>query len=180
MTHNWMFGLLIVLLLYWRWRNLYYTRLSLRYRYRLFALRDKLRVMLAKEEDHMDDLTFQLLDASLSSTIQHLDRFNFWTYAIVRSFKPLTQDRNAVIALHRHITSHEDSRMIIAEHQRIIRDYFYQKHYFITALALALRKSGLMMDGLKKWLRKQQDQIVALFMPEQERELAAKVIAQHC
>jgi len=76
-----LFIILIIVLVGWWARNLYFRKLTALYRYKLYSLRDRLRFEYIKEETEKKSEAFDFLDYSISKSIQYLDCLNIYTIA---------------------------------------------------------------------------------------------------
>lgn len=78
---NTLFIILIIVLVGWWTRNLYFRKLTARYRYKLYSLRDGLRFEYIQARTSKKSETFEFLDYSISKSIQYLDCLNIYTIA---------------------------------------------------------------------------------------------------
>lgn len=80
---NTLFFITIILVLAWWTRNLHFRRLTTQYRFKLYALRDKLRMELINGKIDNNSETFNFLEYSVSKSIQYLDYLNIYTLLIL-------------------------------------------------------------------------------------------------
>lgn len=78
---NILFIVLIIVLIGWWTRNLYFRKLTALYKYKLYSLRDRLRLEFIREEIEKESETFDFLDYSISKSIQYIDCLNIYTIA---------------------------------------------------------------------------------------------------
>jgi hypothetical protein len=76
-----LFIISVFALIAWWARNLYFRNIVLKYRYKLYAFRDTLRLAVIEKEIESSSFTFELLDESISKSIQYLDCLNIYTLA---------------------------------------------------------------------------------------------------
>lgn len=81
MKMNILFILLILFIVGWWTRNLYFRNVVYRYKLRLFTLRDRFRLVAINNEIDKDSTSFDFLDNSISKSIQYLDCLNIYTLA---------------------------------------------------------------------------------------------------
>jgi hypothetical protein len=76
---NTLFLIVIILAIGWWIRNLHFHRVIKRYKFKLYALRDKLRMQLINGKVNENSPAFDFMEYSVSKSIQYLDCLNIYT-----------------------------------------------------------------------------------------------------
>jgi hypothetical protein len=123
---------LIAGIAYWRIRNLYYKSLALKYKHKLYALRDKTRRYAIEKKISPNSKFFDYLDTSICVTIKELDYLNLLTVLLLsrrhRNDKKVKEFGRAL----EHITEQNKyAKELFAEYGVILVDYVGKKHYII-------------------------------------------------
>lgn len=120
------FALLFICCVIRRYRNDY---LNLKYRFKFYALRDKLREQVIKEKINKNTWTFEYIDCTLSKIVNDLS--NMSIYKIVLLNKIHKRD-NRFISFKRHLTvalaKDNEIRLIYEEFGKLILMYFFDRH----------------------------------------------------
>ncbi|MBL8009146.1 MAG: hypothetical protein JNJ64_00960 [Flavobacteriales bacterium] len=170
---------ILPLLVYWKWRNLYYTRLAISARYDLFRLRDQLRLSAIEGKIDPNHEMFDFLEFMINNTIQTIERFNVFTY----TFEILLRRRNSELT-----PEQEDSRnrlfTAIAENPvasnissqcaLVIRSYFTRKHYYLAFFGVI----GWVIKSLRVWCQSQLDAIVDVFVKPRGMKISQVELAR--
>ena len=163
---NIIFSALILLILYWKARNLYYDRLELSYKHKLYALRDKLRMYAIQGEIDKNSWIFEYLDTSICRTISALDKLDI--YLIMASFlerkKEEEKKKEAFTKLTlESATNNKFIKEIVVNYGKITLGYLISKHFLLFKLPVLLSS----FQKLKKQKAKVAKNVNALlFEPE--------------
>lgn len=137
-TLNALLVVLVILLVYWRIRNLYYNSLALEYQFKLFKLRDKLRHYSIDKKINSKEVFFDYLDTSICVTVKELPNLNIfgiiylnWKHKgehLPEQFKKMTNDG----------MQNEFSKEIFNEYGKIIFEYIKKRHYLIHLFSICI------------------------------------------
>lgn len=134
-TINVLIVVLVFLLGYWIIRNLYYGALTVEYKHKLYALRDKLRRYAIDKKIKGHDEFFDYMDSSICVTIRELDTINIvtalWLYNKYKHLSIIKQYQNII---DNNIQSNEFSKELYNEYGTIIVDYLRRKHYILSSI----------------------------------------------
>jgi len=159
----WTFGCaMIALILYWRWRNLYYTRLTQESRYEIYRLRDELRRSAIEGKVDSQSEMFDFIEYVLCKTAFQIDRFNIYTHtinAVLGAHKTPPEIASRGKQMFEAIQQNSDARRAMEGCQNVILSHLKQKHYFLGLLFLL----GGFIKEVRSWMSKQQDSIVHAF-----------------
>ena len=127
-------GVILFLLLYWRIRILYQNYLTQRYRYKLFAFRDRLRRRIINNEIERS-MCFHFIDASISKCIEKMDSMNIFAAILTKR----RNDNNKIIIEFkaRFIDDLETKPVLkesFEEFQNIVFIYNIKKHFTLSFL----------------------------------------------
>lgn len=154
-------SLLIVVLCYWRWRNLYYTRVAIDHRFRMFKLRDQLRFDAIEGRIDKCGTAFRFLDESMSSSIGKVEKYNIYTWAFTHFMEQA--DKAELPERLRQVNEAMEENSIAQErfHEMmdLIAEQFIRKHYF---LRVVLRTAFVVKD-FKDWMNRKMQEITASF-----------------
>lgn len=120
---------------YWRLRNLFYNWLTLKYKYRLYALRDKTRRYAIEKKINQHDRFFDYLDTTICVSINSLSFLNIVTVVILFNRH---KDQSDIIEISEMIGSATEknkyAKELYDEYNSILNGFILSKHYMIKYL----------------------------------------------
>jgi hypothetical protein len=147
MTMTILFPVLVVLVIYWHFRNIYYSRLSLKYKYRFFALRDELRRAAIAGDLDPESKAFRFLDESLCQSVANVDRFNVFTMILAQILNARREGyAERIRTIHETIDREPAAKRILNMYAQDLGCYFTSKHYFLVGLG----KLGIRVRSLQR------------------------------
>jgi len=134
-----------------RQRNSY---LSLKYRYKIYALRDKLRGVLIDDKINKNDWVFDYFDSSFSKLVNQLDMLTIYKaillYLLNRNNKVVkTFSENLSSNLKRSNTLTE----IYVEYGNILLDFFVEKHSTSAKILVSTVSTFGFLNRVKKGIK---------------------------
>lgn len=151
-----LFGIIVAMLLYWRLRNLFYSRLSLKYRFKFFAHRDLLRRAAIDKHINPNSRSFKYLDETFSNAACHVDRLNIFTISLwmaISNNKKNIELRGRI--LYSEISKEPEGKELFDAFLKDLTNYFVSKHYFLRAAA----ELGWSVSKMKKRMVERYDRI---------------------
>jgi len=125
----------LIIILYWRARNLYYRRLTLEYRFKLYKLRDKLRWLAINEKIDKNNWVFDYMDTSISKTISIMDNMNL-VFLLVIAIK--NRNRKELVEFNKSVNVVVDKNKYLSEiffeYGNLNIEFLMKKHYWITLI----------------------------------------------
>jgi hypothetical protein len=150
----------LVLLVYWKVKNQYILRVTIKYQYKLYDLRDKLRDLAVANKIDKSSWRFKYLDGSISKTISELVSINLITTAILNTKYRKDKDflfHEAIIM--KGMGEDGYSHFIYEEYGNLIIDYVYEKHFIVRRvlkwLFFCLFISDILAKGCTEWFKKE-------------------------
>ena len=132
----------LIIVLYWRARNLYYKRLTLEYRFKLYRLRDQLRYFAIDGKIDKSNWVFNYMDTSISKTISIMDNMNLVFLIVIiiknRNRKDLIEFNKSIetqVKLNKHLYD------VYLEYGRLNIEFLMKKHYWIAFIAKSIGRS---------------------------------------
>lgn len=133
MTSNILFILFLIGILYWHVKLLFLKNQTLRYKYKLYKLRDELRMLAIEKKVSVDSIGFVYLDSSISGILEHLDSFNVFAIFITLNKKRVPSVKNFITAIELEIEKTEHLSDIRMRYYTIIVSYILRKHFLTCA-----------------------------------------------
>lgn len=144
---------LILLLFHIIWYS-YKKNLVLKYRYKFFGLRDKLRNEIIEGNIKKNDWTFDYLDSTLSKIVCKLDSITLWNAIILylkyrndNGFQSLSNN------LHKRIVKNKSIEEIYVEFGVLLIKYVYDRHIILTLTLKFLSNIFTTLASTKKKLK---------------------------
>lgn len=155
---------IIVLLCYWRLRNLYYTRLAIRHRMAMFRLRDELRRKAIEGTIDRNGRAFAFLDIGLCFSIGKAERYNLFTFAVLSKLGGVDKN-NKAYDLDAWFENEPAAHDILIRFRQQMREYFLAKHYFLRAIA----RATLGWKSLRTDMNRKADALASVFVANSNR-----------
>lgn len=160
----------LLIILYVRTRNLYITRITCEYRYKLFQLRDKLRQHAIDGKVNPHKSSFNYLDTTISKTVSELEYTNLYTIILLNIYhkNDLKSSQSARTQLQKEINNNSGLKEIEEIYISLIKDYLIKRHFVIRISLLMGIFSLLLTLGfirkIKKFFKRTIDGV--LYYPE--------------
>ena len=147
--------IILVLLLCCYFRMLWQRYVSLRYQHKLYALRDRLRMLAIEGKVGLGDWVFQFLDSSISRAVHRVPKTTLWS----EFPKALFSSRRAKAkTMHAHLDqslhSNPHLQEIFEEFGRLLVISTFEKHrYSVLALIIPIGSTLLTSRSVKNKVR---------------------------
>lgn len=137
----------------------YYKKyLTLKYRYRFYALRDKVRFAGISEEFDVNSWEFSFLDNSIGSIIEKAEILNLWS-SILLNYR--NRNNPESIAFKRKVelsrAKHPLFRELHDEYRMLLTDYIIKKHTITLSAgvvaSIPVVGSVIVSGHIKKWAK---------------------------
>lgn len=153
-----LFFLLLCLFVYWKLRNLYYKRITHKYKYKLYELRDKLRFIELDKKIKLSSceyLAFSYLDTSISKSIETLFSHSFllaiFYHHKYKNSEALFEAKQFIKGI---LSDKQDFALIFQEYQMILYQYSKKRHHLVV---------GILMYSIYKFFKFTGDLFIANF-----------------
>ncbi len=166
-TVNTLLIILVILLVYWRMRNLYYNSLALEYQYKLYRLRDKVRLYAIDKKIKHHDIFFDYMDKSICVTVKELPNFNLLGIFFLYSKHKNEEKAGSFKKMIDGSIKNEFAKEVFEEYGKIISMYMSKRHYIIKFTLISLLRIFQGYRGMKKSVSITTDAIQSIrFYPE--------------
>lgn len=141
-----------LMVLYWIIKNQYQERLTLKYKYKFFALRDKLRQSVIDGRIDKNDWVFDYIDTSISRTVSELDNLNLYSSVMLMKYHKNDAFIKAFrIQLQESLKRNHVLTALFEEYGSISSAYIIEKHILLKLLLIFGIKS---VTSTFRWLQK--------------------------
>lgn len=138
--------LLVSCICYWRLRNMYYNNIELQFRYKMYKLRDLLRLMVIEKKIDEDESLFDYLDTSLSIAIEKVTSLHLLVvFFLAKKHYKQPDFISFSTSLQTKLKENKYAKEIYDEYGAIMIWYFLRKHFIIKFCVIGL---GVLLMGV--------------------------------
>lgn len=122
----------LVIVVYWRARNMYYKRLTREYQFKLYKLRDELRTLAIDGKIDSKYWMFNYIDTSISKTISVMDNMNlFFLFLVAKKNNKNNKIESFKSAVTVELQKNSCLNDIYIQYGNLNVDFLIKKHYWL-------------------------------------------------
>ncbi len=171
-----LFVLIMLSIMYYVYESIILPSIRLRIRYKIFELRDKLRLLKIEKANELDDLTFKYCQESLNMLLAFLHRYDLSSFVEAERFLRRNPTLYKRVLKRREVL--ENCKL--EEFQQIRNEYLMTAIWASAAnsffLIMTIAPIALAFKGMKYFVDKAKNITDELFsIPERESELLKQI-----